>query len=53
MFATILMGLCHGTFAVFSLKLHKYNSLLPLLVDNILFLAGEEDLRYIFMEKSM
>ena len=28
-------GLSHGTSIVFLSKLHKYNSLLPLLVDNI------------------
>jgi len=33
------------TFAVFLSKLRKYNSLLPLLVDNVLLRTREEDLR--------
>ena len=40
-----LKGLCHGTFAVFSSKRHKYNSLLPLVVGNILIGTREEDIR--------
>ena len=31
-----LKGLSHGTLAVFMSKLHKYNSLLPILAGNIL-----------------
>ena len=48
-----LKGLCHVTFAVFSSKLHKYNSLLPLLVGNIHLCTREEDLRKMFTERSI
>ena len=37
-----LKGLRHGTFVVFSSKLHKYNSLLPLLVGIIYFFEHEK-----------
>ena len=46
-----LKGLCHSTFAVFSSKRHKYNSLLSLLVGNILLGTREEDLREFFTER--
>ena len=46
-------GLSHGTLAVFISKLHNYNSLLPLLTGNILLWTWEEDLGYIFMERSL
>ena len=45
-----MKGLCHSTFAVFLSKLNKYNSLLPLLVGNILLWTREEDLWSIFTE---
>ena len=45
-------GSCHRAFAVFSSKPHKYNSLLPLLVGNILLWTLEEDLRF-FLQKDL